>query len=158
MSKWNWSEKFRAGQHRPAPGIANAPKGSAWDVPKIFGTDGALPRDISLSGEDEARPASHFAGCGSLKETRAAEPHILAGHQWIAQAQSTTCPLSHYFRILATTPAPTVRPPSRIANRRPSSIATGLISVTFIFTLSPGITISTPSGSSQAPVMSVVRK
>ena len=37
-------------------------------------------------------------------------------------------------------------------------IATGLISDTTIFTLSPGITISTPSGSWQAPVMSVVRK
>ena len=67
-------------------------------------------------------------------------------------------PPQAYFRILATTPAPTVRPPSRIAKRRPSSIATGLISDTFIFTLSPGITISVPSGSSTAPVMSVVRK
>ena len=64
----------------------------------------------------------------------------------------------NYLRILATTPAPTVRPPSRIAKRRPSSIATGLINDTTIFTLSPGITISTPSGSWQAPVMSVVRK
>ncbi len=63
-----------------------------------------------------------------------------------------------YLMILDTTPAPTVRPPSRIAKRRPSSIATGLISVTTIFTLSPGITISTPSGSCTAPVMSVVRK
>src|SRR5690606_27183174 len=63
-----------------------------------------------------------------------------------------------YLMIFDTTPAPTVRPPSRIANRRPSSIAIGLISVTDIFTLSPGITISTPSGSSTAPVMSVVRK
>ena len=63
-----------------------------------------------------------------------------------------------HLRILATTPAPTVRPPSRIAKRRPSSIATGLISDTFIFTLSPGITISVPSGSSTDPVMSVVRK
>ncbi len=63
-----------------------------------------------------------------------------------------------YLVILETTPAPTVRPPSRIAKRRPSSMATGLIRVTAIFTLSPGITISTPSGSSQAPVMSVVRK
>ena len=63
-----------------------------------------------------------------------------------------------YLVILETTPAPTVRPPSRIAKRRPSSIATGLIRVTAILTLSPGITISTPSGSSTAPVMSVVRK
>ena len=50
--------------------------------------------------------------------------------------------------ILATTPAPTVRPPSRIAKRRPSSIAIGVISVTTILMLSPGITISMPSGSS----------
>jgi hypothetical protein len=63
-----------------------------------------------------------------------------------------------YSIILATTPAPTVRPPSRIAKRKPSSIAIGAIKVTSIWMLSPGITISTPSGSSQAPVTSVVRK
>ena len=73
-------------------------------------------------------------------------------------------PLSHqqvcidYSIIFATTPAPTVRPPSRIAKRRPSSIAIGAISFTVILTLSPGITISTPSGRSHAPVTSVVRK
>ena len=59
---------------------------------------------------------------------------------------------------LATTPAPTVRPPSRIAKRSPSSIAIGAISVTVIPMLSPGITISVPAGSSQLPVTSVVRK
>ncbi|UZK02580.1 hypothetical protein GAY96_01070 [Venatoribacter cucullus] len=32
---------------------------------------------------------------------------------------------ANYSIILATTPAPTVRPPSRIAKRRPSSIAIG---------------------------------
>jgi len=31
----------------------------------------------------------------------------------------------HYFTILETTPAPIVRPPSRIAKRIPASIATG---------------------------------
>jgi len=66
--------------------------------------------------------------------------------------------LTFYSIILATTPAPTVRPPSRIANRRPSSMAIGAIKFTFIFTLSPGITISVPSGNSIVPVMSVVRK
>jgi len=60
--------------------------------------------------------------------------------------------------IFDTTPAPTVRPPSRIAKRRPSSIAIGAIRSTFICTLSPGITISVDSGSSTAPVTSVVRK
>jgi len=63
-----------------------------------------------------------------------------------------------YFRILATTPAPTVRPPSRIAKRKPSSIAIGLISLTTIETLSPGSTISLSAGNSIVPVTSVVRK
>src|SRR6185312_10033184 len=63
-----------------------------------------------------------------------------------------------YSITFDTTPAPTVRPPSRIAKRSPSSIAIGWISVTVIATLSPGITISVPAGSSQLPVTSVVRK
>ena len=57
-----------------------------------------------------------------------------------------------------TTPAPTVWPPSRIAKFRPCSIAIGTISSALIVTLSPGITISIPSGSSNEPVTSVVRK
>lgn len=64
----------------------------------------------------------------------------------------------YYSMIVATRPDPTVRPPSRIAKRRPSSIATGWISSTVISTLSPGIHISIPSGSSQTPVTSVVLK
>ena len=63
-----------------------------------------------------------------------------------------------YSMILVTTPAPTVRPPSRMAKRKPSSIAIGLMRPTSIFTLSPGITISTSAGSSTVPVTSVVRK
>ena len=64
----------------------------------------------------------------------------------------------YYSMIEATVPDPTVRPPSRIAKRRPSSIATGWISSTVISTLSPGMHISTPSGRSQTPVTSVVLK
>ena len=45
-----------------------------------------------------------------------------------------------------TRPAPTVRPPSRMANRRPSSMAIGAMSSTVISVLSPGITISVPDG------------
>ena len=66
--------------------------------------------------------------------------------------------MQYYAITFATTPAPTVRPPSRIAKRKPSSIAIGAINSTTNFKLSPGITISTPSGSSTAPVTSVVRK
>ena len=63
-----------------------------------------------------------------------------------------------YSLIEATTPAPTVRPPSRMAKRRPSSMAIGAISSTSMVTLSPGITISVPSESTTVPVTSVVRK
>ena len=63
-----------------------------------------------------------------------------------------------YSMTLATTPAPTVLPPSRMAKRRPCSIAIGAINVTTILMLSPGITISVPSGNCTAPVTSVVRK
>jgi hypothetical protein len=55
-------------------------------------------------------------------------------------------------------PAPTVRPPSRIANLSPRSIAIGVSSSTSRFVLSPGITISTPSSRFTDPVTSVVRK
>jgi hypothetical protein len=57
-----------------------------------------------------------------------------------------------------TTPAPTVRPPSRMAKRSFSSIAIGTIRSTLISTLSPGITISVPSLRVTMPVTSVVRK
>jgi hypothetical protein len=61
-------------------------------------------------------------------------------------------------RISVTVPAPTVRPPSRIAKRKPLSMATGVINSISIATLSPGITISMPSGNFATPVTSVVRK
>ena len=60
--------------------------------------------------------------------------------------------------ILVTRPAPTVRPPSRIANRSPSSMAIGWMSTTTMSVRSPGITISVPSGRFTTPVTSVVRK
>lgn len=66
--------------------------------------------------------------------------------------------LSIYSIILVTTPAPTVFPPSRMANRSPSSIATAVNNSTFTFTLSPGITISAPPVKLTTPVTSVVLK
>ena len=71
---------------------------------------------------------------------------------------SKTVLIPAYSIILLMTPAPTVRPPSRIANLNPSSIAIDVINFTSIVTLSPGITISTPSGKVTTPVTSVVRK
>src|SRR5580693_9895784 len=63
-----------------------------------------------------------------------------------------------YLIISEIVPAPTVRPPSRMAKRRPFSMATGVISSTSSSTLSPGITISVPAGKVATPVTSVVRK
>src|SRR5439155_1303363 len=54
--------------------------------------------------------------------------------------------------ISVTTPAPTVRPPSRIANRNSFSIATGVIRSIVIVTLSPGITLSPPPRNLTTPV------
>ena len=64
----------------------------------------------------------------------------------------------NYSMIVATRPDPTVRPPSRIANVRPCSIAIGWISSIVISTLSPGMHISVPSGRVITPVISVVLK
>jgi len=63
-----------------------------------------------------------------------------------------------YSMTFDTTPAPTVRPPSRMANRTPCSSAIGVISVALAVTLSPGMHISAPPKSSIDPVTSVVRK
>ena len=96
---------------------------------------------LSYTPNDLPAASSDLAGCGVISPRRAADRRV-AG----------------YLMILATTPAPTVRPPSRMAKRRPSSIAIGAISSTSIEMLSPGITISVPSGSFTVPVTSVVRK
>jgi len=63
-----------------------------------------------------------------------------------------------YCWISVTTPAPTVLPPSLMAKRSSFSRAMGVTSSTVRVTLSPGMTISTPSGSFVTPVTSVVRK
>ena len=65
---------------------------------------------------------------------------------------------NHYSMISVTTPEPTVRPPSLIANLSPSSIAIGVISLIVMTTLSPGMHISVPSGRLRSPVTSVVLK
>src|SRR3954469_25226414 len=71
---------------------------------------------------------------------------------------SSAGPGEPYLMISVTTPEPTVRPPSRMAKRSPASMAMGWISSTSIWMLSPGMTISVPSGRLATPVTSVVRK
>jgi len=74
---------------------------------------------------------------------------------WISELRSA---IINYSIISVITPAPTVLPPSRMANRRPLSMAIGPMSSTLQVMLSPGITISTPSANVTTPVTSVVRK
>lgn len=63
-----------------------------------------------------------------------------------------------YANTFDTTPAPTVLPPSRKANRIPSSIAIGWTNSQTTSALSPGITICRSSGSITEAVTSAVRK
>src|SRR6056297_872383 len=112
---------------------------------------GGRPPDGEI-GVDAARATGGAGGAG--------------GWVWPAGRASCSVPArpTHPQRtrcqamIVVTRPAPTVRPPSRIANFNPSSIAIGWINSTDISVLSPGITISTPSGNVTDPVTSVVRK
>lgn len=83
---------------------------------------------------------------------------ISAPKQTKVNLQNRYSAINTYARISATTPEPTVLPPSRIAKRSPFSQAIGEMSSTVISTLSPGRHISTPSGSSITPVTSVVLK
>jgi hypothetical protein len=76
---------------------------------------------------------------------------------WSRQYQIPSHQGVNYSMILVTTPEPTVLPPSRIAKRTPSSIATVFCNSTSILTLSPGMHISAPIKFA-VPVTSVVRK
>ena len=88
---------------------------------------------------------------------RTLEDYLFSWHRLFPLLGCSRRP-SSYSTISVTTPAPTVRPPSRIANRSSFSIATGAINSTSSSALSPGMIISTPSASLIEPVTSVVRK
>mgnify|MGYP003572122986 FL=1 len=104
---------------------------------------------LCYGGQPGQRPRhSRFLSCPAIP------PNSRRGPLVAKDPRSLPC----YSMISVTTPEPTVRPPSRIANRSCGSIAIGVINSTSIWTLSPGITISTPSGRFAAPVTSVVRK
>src|SRR5215472_14645707 len=106
--------------------------------------------------EPDADLLSRHCGLGSLLLSDAAVSIHALRRLGRKAAQPPQQP--DYFRIFVTRPAPTVRPPSRIANFSPSSMAIGWMSSTFMLVRSPGITISVPSGRFTTPVTSVVRK
>src|SRR6476646_5150440 len=107
------------------------------------------------------RNGTRYRGAGALGRIddlgrRLIEDPVIVGLQANTNAFSYA---GHDYSIISlTVPAPTVRPPSRMAKRRPLSMAMGVISSTSSCALSPGITISVPAGNCATPVTSVVRK
>ena len=126
-----------------------------------------VPSCLKMLGGNEFRLRRDFCFAKML-ERRFAPPHL----RWGPEGGRTTpwqkeIPAigrgflkgsKNYSSMSITTPEPTVRPPSRMAKRRPFSMAMGVISSTFMSTLSPGMHISVPSGRVMMPVTSVVRK
>ena len=117
-----------------------------------------VPTAIKMAGAAGLELAT--AGFGdqcSAKLSYTPATYHLARSLTDPQAPREKAHFTAHLMIFVTTPEPTVRPPSRIANRTPSSIAIGLCSSTVIFTLSPGMHISA-STKLAVPVTSVVRK
>ena len=131
---------------RGPPGRPRAPPGGGGGG---RGGGGAPPRPPPGGGSE---------GGGGAGGPAAGVPRPGGGGRGGPGGPPATTVGSGYFRILVTRPAPTVRLPSRMANSRPSSMAMGWSNSTVISVLSPGMTISVPSGSVTVPVTSVVRK
>jgi hypothetical protein len=117
-----------------------------------------IPAKAGISGSKHFAPlpeAPAFAGATAVGNDH---PLIKSKPAELPKEPAGSITYLYYAVIALTTPAPTVRPPSRIEKRRPCSIAIGAMSLTPSFTLSPGMTISVPSGRTTSPVTSVVRK
>ena len=106
---------------------------------------------ISIHVDGRLRPFPSW----DTKKTSPVGAAALTGEVWCyAEARRSV----GHLMTLVTRPEPTVRPPSRMAKPRPSSMAMGWMSWTVISVVSPGMTISVPSGRVMTPVTSVVRK
>src|SRR6266436_940683 len=110
----------------------------------------SLPLPLSAGGKNLRQEASRV--------DRVAADALVRESLSMLHARGRGRPRLHYCTISAIVPAPTVCPPSRMAKRKPFSIATGVINSITSETLSPGITISVPAGNSATPVTSVVRR
>ena len=143
-NRWFWRPVLCQLSYTPAarPAVPTSPRG------EVYAAGSADSISAVRSGWD--RSSCSCASCTSAPCTRCRR----AG-SWDALRPS---PCRPYSWMLTMAPAPTVRPPSRMAKRWPTSRAIGVISSTVISTLSPGMIISAPSGRPMAPVTSVVRR
>ena len=145
----------------PGQPIQCARSGARLANPRLHGPDrlGGTP-----SAHSRTSPTSLAAGAAGREAARQDRAVTLGtdGGRRHAKGPRRAGPFRRIVpdqaMILVTRPEPTVRPPSRMAKPRPSSMAIGWISATVISVLSPGMTISVPSGSVMTPVTSVVRK
>ena len=121
----------------------------------LFGPDSCVDRSLCT-------PSKHILSSEltfTAKKRKPAPQQLCGTGEFVHnKPQAALRESQNYSTIFVTTPEPTVRPPSRIAKRLPSSRAIGLCSSTSTFTLSPGIHISAPPRSVVEPVTSVVRK
>ncbi len=145
---------FRVASAPTLPGALDAPRPRAMCLPALsVGSVHAAAWAILVQLQPLGVVPPVLAGVvGPLPALGAAKVYEYSGSRF-----SCHVPTLCYFSILMNTPEPIVRPPSRTAKRSCSSIATGDVSLMFISMLSPGITISTPSGRAISPVTSVVR-
>src|ERR1051325_11346165 len=108
------------------------------------------PFELCWQGYRSNNVSATALGCFNNALCRLIQDTMIVGFE--PDADCLLCHAYSYSIILVTTPAPTVRPPSRMANLDPCSNATGTMSSTVRLTSSPGMTISTPSGSVMLPV------
>jgi len=162
---------FLVGGVLPAPPTIFLPFEAVRRVLFVLGRRIISTLTISArQGDDLAHPCSARAVRSQPSAVKAMRPETGAPRPSspVSRLQARLTPRSHsrcrpppaagYTTISLTTPAPTVLPPSRMAKRISFSRAMGWMSSTFRRALSPGITISTPSGRVVTPVTSVVRK
>lgn len=137
---------------RTHPGArTTAPRPRCRTRPSRPAHDPARPPTASRSPGTPKGPGTLRCPGPSVNPSRSPERRAQVLPRWIRRSED-------HLMIFVTRPDPTVRPPSRMAKPRPSSMAIGWISSTVISVLSPGMTISVPSGSVMTPVTSVVRK
>jgi hypothetical protein len=142
-----------AAAHELPPGGRRAVAGA-----RLPGRVPPLPGGPGASHGAQSRRTAALTALGRDPDSAVGPGHTPGPHRsWISCAPPERDASDHLL-ILVTRPAPTVRPPSRMANLSPSSMAMGWIRSTVISVLSPGMTISVPSGSFTTPVTSVVRK